>query len=65
MPGEVVAAVATVTLVLPEPPELRVAFAGFTVAVNPEPETEAVRVTLPLNPFRLVSVIVELVDELS
>ena len=55
----------TVRVAVPVPPALRVTFVGLILAVNPDEEVEVVKVTLPLNPFRLASVMVDVADELS
>lgn len=55
----------TARVTLLDVPDDRVTFDGLTVVVSPVAETELDRVTLPLNPFRLVSVTVELADELA
>lgn len=40
-----------------------VTFVEFWVVVNPVCDTEVARVTLPLNPFRLVTLTVEVAED--
>ncbi len=54
----------TVNVELPEPPALRVTVVGFRETVAPEEGTIVVeRVTVPENPFRLLTVIVDVPDD--
>ena len=52
----------TVRVDMPELPEVRATLVGLAEAVRPEGETEVVSATLPANPPRLLSVIVEAPD---
>jgi hypothetical protein len=61
-PGETVVAVNTVRVTLAELPEDNVALSELRVAPGP-PETLATRVTVPLNPLRLVTVMREVADD--
>lgn len=53
----------TVIVDVPVPPEGKVTFAGLKNTDGPKLETEAVKITLPVNPFRLLRLIVELLDD--
>jgi len=55
----------TVIVDVPVPPEGKVTFAGLKNTDGPTLETEAVKLTLPVNPFRLPRLIVELLEDPS
>jgi len=54
---------ATVRVEVAEPPEVRVTEVGLSVAVTPVGAPETERLTLPVKPFREVTVIVDVPDE--
>lgn len=56
-PGDVEAVVDIASVAFPLPPEARVTLVGFKFKVRPAGETKWVRLTVPVNPPRLVSVI--------
>ena len=61
-PGETEVCVKTVKVAVAEPPRDRCTIVGLMFAPGP-PETPVVRVTLPLNPLRLVMVIADVAEE--
>lgn len=48
---------------MPVPPDERVMLVGLREAVAPEGEADVARLTVPVNPLRLVRVTVDCVDE--
>jgi len=48
---------------VPVPPDERVMLVGLREAVAPEGEADVARLTVPVNPLRLVRVTVDCVDE--
>ena len=52
----------TVRVELPDPPDGKLTLAGFAEPVRPEGDTEVVNAMLPVNPPRLLRVMIEPLD---
>ena len=68
VPGVVATDVATVRVEMPVPPEVKVTDVGLRLAVGytrqrPEQEIDVLKPIVPANPFKLVSVIVDVPDD--
>jgi len=63
VPGTVEAPTLIVRVEVADPPDVRVTEVGLNVAVVPVGAPETVRPTVPVKPFKEVTVIVEVPDE--